>query len=88
MKKETLLPITVDQHHGHDVMLRIKHNGQTKYEIFSRKGAGWSNGVTRSKEEIEEFDAVTLWAVRLLDRQRRRSLSFIESEPASSVWRR
>ena len=57
-------------------------------EVISQSDPALKSIPNYTKEEFEEFDAVTLWAVRLLDGQRRRSLSFIESEPASSVWRR
>ena len=34
----------------------MKHNGQIQWEVFSRSGAGWSNGVKRSDDEVNEFN--------------------------------
>ena len=56
MLQETLLPITVEMHHGHNILLKIKHNGQIQYEVFSRSSAGWSDGTKRSDSEVNEFE--------------------------------
>ena len=56
MQQETLLPITVEPHQRlHNILLKFKHNGQIQWEVFSRSGAGWSDGVKRSDDEVNEY---------------------------------
>ena len=52
MNESIILPITVDQHYGHDVMLRINHNGQMKYEIFFPQ----RRGVVERRDALEGGD--------------------------------